>query len=84
MNHGVAHFHTGWVTIEQQAAGFHLQQRNQFGKFIQIRSVGDQCRGQLALQTLQGLFQLLPVVHRDDDNDGSKDLVLKQFVMVDQ
>ena len=70
MNHGIAHFNTGRVTVEQHPASLHFQHRQQVTEGAQVVSLSDQGGGQLAVHALQRAGQLVAV--SDFDNDGGR------------
>ncbi|MNM96670.1 hypothetical protein D3C81_1091560 [compost metagenome] len=66
MDHGIADFDPGGVTVEQYPADFLFQQYQHVPMGLKIRCFANQCRGQLPVQAVQRLPQLNLVRHFND------------------
>ncbi|MNG10712.1 hypothetical protein D3C84_942010 [compost metagenome] len=70
MDHGIADFHTGGITVEQHAADLLFQQGQNVAQGVEFGIFADQGGGQLTAQTVQRLEQ--PGLVSDFDHDGGR------------
>ncbi|MNG40652.1 hypothetical protein D3C84_1293300 [compost metagenome] len=66
MNHGVADFHTGTKTVDQDPSGLALQQRQQVRGLRVVAGVQVQGDGELTFEGMDDLLQLRQVFAAHD------------------
>ena len=84
MHHRVTDFDTSGVAVEQHPAHLLFQQPQQLPMRLQIFYLAYQGRGELPVQTVQGLLQLSRVGHFDQKGGRAEHFFLQQRITPQQ
>ncbi|MNG32050.1 hypothetical protein D3C84_1179720 [compost metagenome] len=83
MDHRIANFHAGRVTIEQNPPDLLLQQSRQFAKLFKVRRVANDRRRQLPMEPVQRRRELRLISHFHHHRGRAEHFFLQDFIAVE-